>query len=74
MPSGMSGKITGSCSVFSLKKEFGYPRKFSESPFQEKISTTDFKLDNLVKRVVFCYPSDVAAEFTLNSRGIQFQI
>ena len=56
--------------VVFVCKEF---YKFPESPFQEKISTTAFKLDNLVKSVVFCYPRDVVGEFPLVSNRIKLR-
>ena len=51
-----------------VSKEF---YKLSKSSFQEKISTTAFRLDNLVKRMVFCcYPRDIVGEFPLECKII----
>ena len=43
--------------------------KYSESSFQEKMSMTAFRLDNLVRRVVFCYLRDIVGEFPLGRKN-----
>ena len=47
--------------------------KFSEAPFQEKMSTTASRLDDLVKFVIYCYPRHVVGEFPLVSNRIKLR-
>ena len=37
--------------------------------FSKEISTTTFRLDNLVKRMIFCYPRDIVGEFPLECKN-----